>query len=457
MLKRILSLILLVEILVGCRGVEQLPVPPIKFPSSTKAYKLVDNLPYVAWWQQFHDLELNQLIEAGLKNNMDIHIAIGNLQQARGELQQVKLSWIPTLKLFAGYSTNPALGVPGGFYGAWPYYVLNIMQLYTQQKQATYNVQLNQAAVDGMRLALIGQVASAYFTLIAQLEQLRLLQQLDKDLKSLIALSEQDIKIGLVNEIDLAQLQSNERLIAAQMKPILHNIVFSENALRFLINENPGRVKNKNNFAKIDFTRFKPGSLPATVLNNRPDMKMAEYALKAAHIGILVAYSNFFPALQLDEFLGESHLPHGKFAQVTDAYANWTITPSDLGNITASKGAYQAQVAEFNKTVKRILKEVDTDYSANKRMNEQFIAYLHAEEDYRRKYKLQQGLLKIGLISYKDLLQSRIYLDNLALTTNQAKLELAMSLVALYQDLAGGYAHHLQPKLLHAEQTAEPK
>ncbi|ARB93754.1 TolC family protein [Legionella longbeachae] len=455
MLKRISIFLLLIEIVTGChRNVEQQVSTPLKkFPSSTKAYKPVNNLPYTAWWKQFHDLELNQLIETGLKNNMDIHIAIGNVQQAQGELQQIKLSWIPTLKLFAGYSTNPALGIPGAFYGVWPYYVLNIMQLYTQQKQATYNLQVYQAAVDGMRLALIGQITTAYFTLIAQMEQLRLLQQLDNDLKSLIALSQQDIKIGLVNEIDLAQLQSDEQIIAAQIKPILHNIVFSENALRFLINEIPGRVKNNNNFATLDFTRFKPGSLPATVLNNRPDMKMAEYALKASRIKISVAYSNFFPALQLDDFLGEVSSPHSTFAQSVDTYVNWTIAPSVLGNVAASKGAYHAKVAEFEKTVKRILKEVDTDYSANKRMNEQFVAYAQAEEDYRRKYKLQQGLLKTGLISYKDLLQSKIYLDNLALTTNQAKLELAMSLVALYQDLAGGYAYHLRPKKLQTDSS----
>lgn len=442
MLKEIFILILLIELLASCnRHVEPQVTAPSQFPSITKAYKSVDNLPYIAWWQQFHDQELNQLIETGLKNNMDIHIALGKVQQAQGELQQVKLSWIPTLKLYAGYSTNPALGVPGAFYGAWPYYVLNIMQLYTQQKQATYNLQLHQAAVDGARLALIGQVASAYFTLIAQLEQLRLLQQLDKDLKSLIGLSQQNIKIGLVDEIDLAQLQSDEQLITAQMKPILHNIVFSENALRFLINETPGRVKHKNNFATLDFTRFKPGSLPTTVLNNRPDLRMAESALKESHIKISVAYSNFFPALQLDDFFGEANSPRTEFVQVADAYVNWNITPSVLGNITASKGAYHAKIAELDKTVKRILKEVDTDYSANKRMSEQYLAYVHAEEDYRLKYKLQQGLLKTGLISYKDLLQSRIYLDNLALSTNQAKLELAMSLVALYQDLAGGYAY----------------
>jgi multidrug efflux system outer membrane protein len=443
MLKKILFLILLVVELSSCnRSVEQQILLPSKFPSSTKDYKPVAHLPYVAWWQQFNDVELNQLIEAGLHNNMDIHIAIGNLQQAQGELQQVRLSWLPLVQILAGYSTNPALGAPGAFYGVWPYYFVNIMKLYTQQKQAKYNVQFYHAAIEGMRLALIGQVASAYFTLIAQLEQLKLLQQLDSDLKSLIKLSQGDIRIGLENEITLAQLKTDERLIAAQIKPILHNIVLSENALRYLINENPGKINNKNNFTKIDFSRFKPGSLPATVLNNRPDLKMAYYALKASHAGIQVAYSDFFPGLQLDNFLGEVDLPSSNFADSSDAYVNWTIAPSTLGKIAASKGAYNATAAELNKTIRRILKEVDSDYSANKRMNEKFIAYLRAEKDYRHKYKLQQGLLSTGLLSYKELLQSKIYLDNLALSTNQAKLELAMSLVILYQDLAGGYAYN---------------
>lgn len=263
MLKKILFLILLVIGLSSCnRRVEQHIVLPSKFPSSTKNYKPIADLPYVAWWQQFHDVELNQLIEAGLNNNMDIHIAIGNLQQAQGELRQVKLSWLPYVQILAGYSTNPALGAPGAFYGIWPYYFVNIMKLYAQQKQATYNVQFYHAAIEGMRLALIGQVASAYFTLIAQLEQLRLLQQLDSDLKSLIKLSQGDIKIGLENEIALAQLQTDERLIAAQIKPILHNIVLSENALRYLINANPGRINNKNNFAKIDFPVLNQAAYP---------------------------------------------------------------------------------------------------------------------------------------------------------------------------------------------------
>lgn len=444
MIRRLTFPILVIGGLLSCtkKVVHRVNLAPAQFPSSTKAYKPVENLAYLAWWQQFHDKELDLLIKLGLKNNNDIHIAIGNLQQAQGALQQVKLSWIPLIKTYGGYSTNPALGSPAGFYGIWPYYAINIMQLYSQQKQAKYYVEFSQAAISGMRLSVIGQISASYFTLMAQLEQLRLMRQLDKDLKTLITLSKQDINIGLANQIDLAQLQADERQIAAQIHPVQHNIVVSENALRYLINAEPGPVRSKNNFAELDFSRFRPGNVPAQVLNNRPDLKMAEYALKAAKMDINIAYSNFFPALQLDEFVGEAHLSNSLFVQTTDAYFNGTLALSNLGTISSAKGGYHVKIAEFIKTAKRILKEVDTDYSANKQMNEQYLTYSRAEKDYRHKYKLQQGLLNTGLISYKELVQSKIYLDNLALSTNQAKLELAMSLVVLYQDLAGGYAYN---------------
>lgn len=410
------------------------------FPSMTQGYETLENLPAYRWWLQFHDAQLNRLVDRGLKHNPDIQIALANLKQAQGELKQVKLSWIPLVNLYGGYSTNPALGIPGGFYGVWPYYALNLMQQFAQQKKSQYQVLYQHAAIDSARLVLIGQIVSAYFTLIAEQEQLRLLKRLQADVKELVALGRKNIQIGLSNEIDLSRLLVAQQLVTAQIKPVEHNIVMSQNALRYLVNENPGAVQSRASFEKLNLSQFKPGSLPATVLCNRPDLKMAEYAVKRAHTGISAAISDWFPRLQLDNFIGEAHLPDSTFEQATDAYLHQTLALSTLGKVDAKKSAYEARVADYVKTVRRILRDVDNDFSANKQAKEQYQASLDAEKAYQHQYQLQKGLLKIGLISYQDLLDSRVYLDNLALTRNQAKLKLAMSLVMLYQDLAGGYA-----------------
>lgn len=420
--------------------------PPQQFNSSNSDYTSIESLPYLAWWQQFKDPQLNNLIESSLKSNLDLSIALSNLEQAQGQLRQVQLSWIPLVNLYGGFSSNPGFGAPGTFYGIWPQYTLNIAKLIEQQKLANYNLEMTRAMVDGVRLTLIGQVSSGYFTLIAQQEQLRLLGQLNTDLNALIDLRTQEIKIGIKDTIFLAELISQQKLVHGQLAIAEHNIVLSQNSLRYLLNQNPGQIKTTDNFAQLNFASFKPGGLPANVLQNRPDLKIAEYALKAAHSNVGVAYANLFPDLQLDGFFGgvsktNSFTTPGSYGPFQDEYVNWGINSSTFGQIEAGKGAYQAQVYKYIQTVRKILKDVDNSFSANRQYSNNYQDTRLAWQDLADKYKLQQGLYQIGTLSYPQLLESKIILDNLMLSVNQARLQQAISLVNLYQDLAGGYKY----------------
>lgn len=447
-----------VVVLSGCSWLSSpsLPsvTPPQQFNSSNSDYTLIESLPYLAWWQQFKDPQLNNLIESSLKSNLDLSVALSNLEQAQGQLRQVQLSWLPLVNLYGGFSSNPGFGAPGTFYGIWPQYTLNIAKLIEQQKLANYNLEMTSAMVDGVRLTLIGQVSSGYFTLIAQQEQLRLLNQLNTDLNALINLRTQEIKIGIKDTIDLADLLSRQKLVLGQLAIAEHNIVLSQNSLRYLLNQNPGQIKTTNNFAQLNFARFKPGGLPANVLQNRPDLKIAEYALKAAHSNVGVAYANLFPALQLDAFFGgvsktNSFATPGNYGPFQDEYVNWGINPSTFGQIEAGKGAYQAQVYKYIQTVRKILKDVDNAFSANRQYSTNYQDTQLAWQDLAGKYKLQEGLYQIGAFSYPQLLESKIQLDSLMLSVNQARLQQAISLVNLYQDLAGGY------KYQNAESTSQ--
>ena len=434
----------------GCSWLSSPTTPqvnsPKQFDQAQLNYQSLESLPYLAWWQQFNDPKLNALIESGLKNNLDLEVALANLEQAQGQLRQVQLSWIPFINLYAGFSTNPAFGDIGTFYGAWPQYTINIAQVIKQQERANYNLEMNKAMVDGVRLTVIGQVSAGYFTLIAQQEQLLLLNKLNDDMNELIKILKQEVSIGLKDNVDLTGLMSQQQLIQAQISIATHNIVLSQNSLHYLLNQNPGSIKSTNNFAKLDFDKFKPGALPSTVLQNRPDLRMAEYAVKSAHAGVAVAYGGLFPSLQLDSFFGAG-TGDGivgnptNYVPMQDAYMNWGINPSTFGQIEAQKGAYQAQVYRYIQTVRKILKDVDNDFSANRQYSNNYQSTQQAWKDLAEKYKLQQGLYQTGIMSYTQLLDAKIQLDNLALTVNQAKLQQAITVVNLYQDLAGGYKY----------------
>lgn len=445
--------IVLLSILVisACSWIQSPTTPevdaPQKFNSAGDYYSNIESLPYLAWWQQFNDPQLNKLIESSLNSNLEIKIAISNLEQAEGILKQAQLSWIPFVNIYAGYSSNPAFGNPGTFYGIWPQYVPNIFKIYKQQQQAKYNVAVNQAMIDGVRLTLISQITASYFTLISSQEQLKLLTTLDKDSQTLIDLTKSQLKIGLRDNIDLTQLTANEKLIQAQINLVNQNIVISQNSIKYLLNQNPGKIANSDNFNQLDFNKFKPGSLPAQVLQNRPDLIMAENMVKSSHEGVAVAYGNLFPAIQLDTFFGQGSFNGtvanpNQYLNMNDAYVNWQINPATFGQIEAQKGAYKGTVYQYIQTVRKILKEVDNSYITNQSTSKNYENTKEAYTALSKKYDLYQGLYKSGILSYPELINNKLDLDKLALVLNQSKLQQALSLVNLYQNLAGGYKYN---------------
>lgn len=439
--------IILTAILCGCSWMSSADLPKLSTPKNFNSQGNninLESLPYLAWWKQFNDSSLTNLIESGLKNNLDINIALSNLEQARGQLTQVKLSWLPVVNLYGGYSSNPAFGDIGTFYGIWPQYTLNIINVLQQQKRANYNVQLREAMLDGVRLTLIGQIATSYFSLLSQKRQLLLLQQLELNLQEILNLEQKEIEIGIRDNLDLEVLRAELDLVQAQIEIVQHNLVLSNNALSYLLNNNPGVIKSSDNFITLDFSKFKPNSLPSYVLENRPDLKIAEYELQISHSSVGVAYSNLFPAVQLDKFLGygslnDTYATPNHNVSLQDMYLNWGINPTTFGEIEAGKGAYQAQVYSYIQTVRKILRDVDNGLSANNRYNANYIKTNQALEKLQNKYNLQKGLYDTGILAYPQLLRSKVDVINMELTENQAKLNQALALVNLYQELAGGY------------------
>ena len=189
-----------------------------------------------------------------------------------------------------------------------------------------------------------------------------------------------------------------------------------------------------------------PGALPANVLANRPDLLVAQMKVEIAGEGVYVSAGDLFPVIQLDKFVGPMS-GSGKwggttiYGQFSDAYLNWQITPSVLGEIEARQGSYKAATYNYIKTVRQILRDVDNDFATNtyyrQKLSDERSSYSHLQKE----YKLQENLYKNHIISYAKLIESKLRLDDIALSVNQSKLQYLLSEVLLYQDLAGGYKY----------------
>jgi outer membrane protein, multidrug efflux system len=405
------------------------------------------NLPLTAWWKNFNDPQLNYLIESALKNNNNIQVAIGNIEAAKGQLQQVQYMWIPTMNLGASYTNAPAYLTPIGYVaGLLPTYALNIFQLIRSIEYAKANLEAVRAAKDVVRLSVITQTVGGYFTLLGQDYLLRLQQQLVADLHELLRLAKLQYQKGLISLYSLQQYEQQYEKAKSQIPILQNNIVSAQNTLRLLLNQNPGDIKRGIAFMNLKSNGIIPASLPSRVLRNRPDVQQAEQQLIAANANIGVAIATFFPTIALTNNVGSAAPQlNGLFSSSTDFWNKQILATMPIlsfgtyGQIKQAKGLYYAAYYNYVQTVRNAFAAVDTDLSAHEQYYKSLMSQIKFYDSSKVAYKLATKSYHKGLYSLPTLLNNKVTMDNALISVANSKITQLNTIIQLYQDLAGGY------------------
>ena len=430
----------------------QKPAVPVNAKWSVPLNNLAStesNLPYVAWWQGFNDPTLNQLIESGLVANNGLNMSRGHVEAAEGELKKVQFQWVPDLNFVLGYSNNPATGFPGLVALFAPNYTMNVFSQLKQQKRAEYELAAAKAEDDAVKLDVITQISASYFTYLAEVERKQLLQVLADDITHLADISVKVYQQGLSADQNSLEMRAQVNLIRGEQEVIEQNIVVTRNALRYLINQNPGEMTTQQKFINLQNQHLVPGQLPITVLSNRPDMQLAENKLRASNEGIGLAASQLLPTVQLD-FIGGPvagnnayNFPSPLMQNAVDFNDELLKIPalklSALGEIDKAKGLDKVSYYNYIDTLQKALRNSTNALSANYRLTNKLQQTESAQQQLAKSYNLNERLFQRGIQSKMDTLKSKIALDRIQINVNQDKLQQLLTIVNLYHELAGGY------------------
>ncbi len=453
----LLPIILLFALTTSCAYFSKQPKPDTQVTNNWTAPNRnlgnsESNLPYLAWWQGFNDPTLTMLIESGIINNNSLNMSRGNIEAAEGELKKVQFQWIPDISVILGYSNNPATGFPGLLALLAPNYTLNVFSQIKQQKKAEYELAEAKAEDDAIKLTIVTQISASYFTYLAEVERKELLQILANDITNLANIAGKVYQGGLSSDINVQELRSQVNMIHGEQEIIEHNIILSRNAIRYLINQNPGEINTSQKFVNLNNSSLIPGQLPITVLENRPDMQQAKNRLQASNEGIGLAASQLLPTIQLD-FIGGPvagnnayHFPNPMTLNSVDFNDQLLKIPvlkaSALGEIAKAKGLDKVSYYNYINTLQKVLRDTTNALSANNRLTNKLLETESSQTHLAKAYDLNDRLYKRGIQSYMDTLNSKIALDRMNINVNQDKLQQLITIVNLYQELAGGYKAH---------------
>lgn len=404
------------------------------------------------WKDVFADENLQKLIDIALKNNRDQRVAVLNVEAYRAQYQIQRAAQLPTIAASGAYArakANSQISSTNTLSVGVSSYELDLFgRVKSLKNQALESYLAQEETQRSTQLTIIGNVASAYLTLLADQDLLRLTEDTAKSYEQSYQLTDQRYQAGIASSLDLSQARSNLESVRSSLAQYRRQVALDKNALQLLLGTNIPEGLSAG-LPGEDLALLKPlgAGIPSTLLTRRPDILAAEHSLKAANANIGAARAAFFPTISLTAAAGTmSSSLDNLFKSGSET---WSFQPAislpifDYGSRSASldvaKVSEQIQVATYEKTIQTAFKEVSDGLVAQDGYKDQLIAQQALVDATRTYYKLAEDRYEKGVDSYLTLLDAQRSLFSAEQSLVSTRLALLNNRVALFQALGGGW------------------
>jgi len=412
----------------------------------------------ISWKTLFSDTYLQQYIEEGLQNNMDVRIALQQIIAANAYAKQGKAGFLPSLSVGPNYtrqefSENSQFGsiFTGGIdtYDitanlSWEADVWGKIRSNKRATQAAYLQTV--AAHQAVKTQLIASIANTYYNLLALDAQLEVTKQTIASRESGVATIKALKEAGQVTQVAVDQNVAQYNSAKALQVDIETAIFKTENTLSILLGKTPQNFERSS----LDIQKIKQDikvGVPATLLSNRPDVMAAEYGLIQSFELTNVAKSSLYPSLTLTASGGLQSL------DIDDLFSTSSLFATFVGGLTQPifnqrKLKTQKEVAiaqqeqsllNFKKTILVAGSEVSNALFSYKSETKKFEFRKNEVEALRKAEANSEELLKNGYANYLDLLTARQSALSAELNIIDSQLQQLISVVDLYEALGGGW------------------
>lgn len=415
----------------------------------------------IGWRDFFVDKRLQQLIALALDNNRDLRVAMLNVERARAQYRVQRSYRVPNIDAVGSSvkQRGPAAAPDGSLiYATSEQYAVSVgvtafeLDLFSRVRNLSRSALEQYVAQEETRrnaqLSLIAEVATAYLTLAADKELMRLAGETLTSQENSFQLTKQRHDLGAVSALDLAQAQTTVEAARVDSARYAGNVAQDVNALTLLVGMNPDASLLPEDFAaSVSGIQPLPARLPAEVLLRRPDVLEAEHMLRAANANIGAARAAFFPSIALTGSIGTASTElSGLFKSGT---RTWAFTPQITlpifeggrlrGTLDAATVERDITVAQYERAIQAGFREVADALALTQTLTLQRQAQQALADAAGRAYELSQQRYQSGRDSYLTVLdaQRANYTAQQGLISTRFAEQ--TNRVTLYKALGGGW------------------
>ena len=433
------------------------------------------------WWTTLGDARLDALIDAALAHNQDLHAAQARLRESRAQLQQQRAQAMPTVSADAAAlrmrepdlsglqssqqaSTNtastgqqatstsggrgPLQLYTAGFDASWE------LDLFGGTRRAVEAASAQSEAVDAdladTQVSLAAEVAQAYIGLRDQQQRLALANRSADLEQQTLALIRQRRARGVGTDADVERQTTQVENTRATLIPLDEQITESLDQLALLTGQAPGALDNELSApAPLPvLPATVPVNDPATMLQQRPDIRAAERRLASSNAQIGEHTADLFPKVTLLGFIGSDggdpgQLTHkSSFTWLGVPYLQWDVLDfgRTRGSIRQAEASRDEAIARYTQTVLAALQDANNALSRYGHQRDTVVRLQQIDVSSDRSATLMRQRYDAGASSMIDLLDTQRAQFTAQQNLVEGQADLLKDFVSLQKSLGLGWS-----------------
>ena len=429
-----------------------------------------------AWWKNFHDPELDSLIERAACSNLDLRIAQARVREARAHYRMTSADFWPTIDGSGSYARNrqsehqPVLGSlpmpPGvpfendvyqaGFDATWEIDVFGGTRRAVESAKA--QVAATQFGEREVLVTLLGEVARNYAEARGYQRRLEIARENIRAQEQSLAITQNRFTNGLTSDLDVQQASTLLATTRAVVPALETALDASIHRLGVLLGQTPESLETE--LAAVTpipaAPPVVPVGLPSELLLRRPDVALTERQLAAATAKIGVAKADLFPKFFLTGIAGFEGLSADEWFKSGSRF--WSVGPAvqwrmfDAGRIRANvqvQNARQEQaLASYEQTALSAFEDVENALTAYAKEQIRRQSLEDAVKSSEESLRLANQLYANGLVNFINVLDGERSLYQAQDALVQSDKTVTTDVIALYKSLGGGWEAIGQPDAL---------
>lgn len=433
--------------------------PKVETQNLYRTDQVIDStsLAMVSWDKLFTDSLLQAYINEGLQNNLDMQIALQNMEAAEAMMKQGKAGYFPALNANATWthqelSKNSQFGRL--FNGSLDQYELSAKlsweadiwgKIRSNKRASVAQYLQTSAAKQAIQTELIANIASLYYQMLATDSQIKVVAQTIENRNKSVEVIKALKEAGNVNEVAVQQTEAQKYATEIILKDLEYNLKVLENSFTQLLGKSPEAVERSSFDTQKIEANVKVG-LPAYLLSKRPDVVAAELNFRNTFELTNVARSYFYPSLTLSATGGLQSLELKDWFNSKSIFAN-IITGLAQPIFNQRQNKTRLEVAKANQQ-KAYLQYEKALLIAGKEVSDALASYENESDKLTIREKqldaltkaadYSDELLQYGLVNYLEVLTAKDNALNTEINYIDNKFKQMNAVIKLYKSLGGG-------------------